>query len=359
MEVPDLENGFMLLNHNRANSWQTRIEAVLTKTDHDGVEKYAYLSHDCRSENVSEDPFTFLQALKFYDPFCVGVKPSQEDLSRNRSVKSIKLETDLLAKTKSYDEFLKSLLIKVKIQKINDENFDRTLQLNNKTNQFNFTTLRLKQDELSEIINNQNNVNGILVQLPLPKHIHEQTILDSINPNKDVDGFHPINYGKMTIGIDSFIPATPYGILELFKRCKISLDGKKCLVIGRSQIVGRPISILLSQSNEFCNATVTLAHSRTIDLDKLALDSDVIISAIGRPEFLKAEMVKEGAIIIDVGISRVKDDSSKKGYKIVGDVDFKNVSKKASYITPVPGGVGPMTIAMLLSNTLLACKNND
>ena len=213
-------------------------------------------------------------------------------------------------------------------------------------------------DEI-ELINNNDDIDGFIVELPLPNSINQENILNSVNPNKDVDGFHPINYGKMTIGIDSFIPATPYGILELFKRCKISLDGKKCLVIGRSQIVGRPISILLSQSNEFCNATVTLAHSRTIDLDKLALDSDVIISAIGRPEFLKAEMVKEGAIIIDVGISRVKVDSLKKGYKIVGDVDFKNVSKKASYITPVPGGVGPMTIAMLLSNTLLACKNND
>ena len=213
-------------------------------------------------------------------------------------------------------------------------------------------------DEI-ELINNNDDIDGFIVQLPLPNSINQENILNSVNPNKDVDGFHPINYGKMTIGIDSFIPATPYGILELFKRCKISLDGKKCLVIGRSQIVGRPISILLSQSNEFCNATVTLAHSRTIDLDKLALDSDVIISAIGRPEFLKAEMVKEGAIIIDVGISRVKDDSSKKGYKIVGDVDFKNVSKKASYITPVPGGVGPMTIMMLLINTIKAANNGS
>ena len=208
-------------------------------------------------------------------------------------------------------------------------------------------------------INNDDDIDGFIVQLPLPNSINQENILDCVNPNKDVDGFHPLNYGKMTLGIDSFVPATPHGILELIKRYKIDLNGKKCLVIGRSQIVGRPISILLSQSKEFCNATVTLAHSRTIDLDKLALDSDVIISAIGRPEFLKAEMVKEGAIIIDVGISRVKDDSSKKGYKIVGDVDFKNVSKKASYITPVPGGVGPMTIAMLLSNTLLACKNNE
>lgn len=210
-----------------------------------------------------------------------------------------------------------------------------------------------------ELVNNNDDIDGFIVQLPLPSSINQNNILNSVNPNKDVDGFHPINYGKMTLGVNSFIPATPYGILQLFQRYKIDLEGKKCLVIGRSQIVGRPISILLSQSNEFCNATVTLAHSRTIDLARHTLDSDVIISAIGKPEFLKAEMVKEGAIIVDVGISRVKDASSQKGYRIVGDVDFKNVSKKASYITPVPGGVGPMTIAMLLSNTLEACKKND
>ena len=210
-----------------------------------------------------------------------------------------------------------------------------------------------------ELVNNNDDIDGFIVQLPLPSSINKNNILNSVNPDKDVDGFHPINYGKMTLGVNSFIPATPYGILQLFQRYKIDLEGKKCLVIGRSQIVGRPISILLSQSNEFCNATVTLAHSRTINLDLLTLDSDVIISAIGKPEFLKAEMVKEGAIIVDVGISRVKDASSQKGYRIVGDVDFKNVSKKASYITPVPGGVGPMTIAMLLSNTLEACKKND
>ena len=210
-----------------------------------------------------------------------------------------------------------------------------------------------------ELVNNNDDIDGFIVQLPLPSSINQNNILNSVNQNKDVDGFHPINYGKMTLGVNSFIPATPYGILQLFQRYKIDLEGKKCLVIGRSQIVGRPISILLSQSNEFCNATVTLAHSRTINLDLLTLDSDVIISAIGKPEFLKAEMVKEGAIIVDVGISRVKDASSQKGYRIVGDVDFKNVSKKASYITPVPGGVGPMTIAMLLSNTLEACKKND
>jgi len=208
-------------------------------------------------------------------------------------------------------------------------------------------------------INNDDDIDGFIVQLPLPNSINQENIFNCVNPNKDVDGFHPLNYGKMTLGIDSFVPATPHGILELIKRYKIDLNGKKCLVIGRSQIVGRPISILLSQSKEFCNATVTLAHSRTLNLNELTLDADVIISAIGRPEFLTENMVKEGSIIIDVGISRVKDDNSNKGYKIVGDVDFKNVSKKASFITPVPGGVGPMTIAMLLRNTLLACRNND
>ena len=208
-------------------------------------------------------------------------------------------------------------------------------------------------------INNDDNIDGFIVQLPLPNSINQENILNWVNPNKDVDGFHPLNYGKMTLGIDSFVPATPHGILELIKRYKIDLNGKKCLVIGRSQIVGRPISILLSQSKEFCNATVTLAHSRTLNLNELTLDADVIISAIGRPEFLTENMVKEGSIIIDVGISRVKDDNSNKGYKIVGDVDFKNVSKKTSFITPVPGGVGPMTIAMLLRNTLVACRKND
>ena len=208
-------------------------------------------------------------------------------------------------------------------------------------------------------INNDDDIDGFIVQLPLPNSINQENILNCVNPNKDVDGFHPLNYGKMTLGIDSFVPATPHGILELIKRYKIDLNGKKCLVIGRSQIVGRPISILLSQSKEFCNATVTLAHSRTLNLNELTLDSDIIISAIGKPEFLTENMVKEGSIIIDVGISRVKDDNSNKGYKIVGDVDFKNVSKKTSFITPVPGGVGPMTIAMLLRNTLLACRKND
>ena len=192
-----------------------------------------------------------------------------------------------------------------------------------------------------------------------PKHINQEKILNKVSPDKDVDGFHPNNYGKMTLGIDTFLPATPAGIIELIERSEIETEGKKCLVIGRSQIVGRPISILLSQNKSFGNSTVTVAHSRSKDLDKLCLESDIIISAIGIPEFIKGDMIKEGSSIIDVGITRVKDLSSPKGYRITGDVDFKSVSSKVGYITPVPGGVGPMTISMLLKNTLKACEISD
>ena len=210
-----------------------------------------------------------------------------------------------------------------------------------------------------EKININDNIDGFIVQLPLPKGINQENILDKVLPKKDVDGFNPINYGKMALGIETFLPATPAGIIELIKRYSIDLKGKKCLVIGRSQIVGRPISILLSQNKIFGNATVTVAHSKSDNLKELCLDSDVIISAIGIPEFIKGEMIKTGSTIIDVGISRVNDNSSVKGYKIIGDVDFKSVSDKVGYITPVPGGVGPMTIAMLLKNTLKACSLKD
>ena len=222
-------------------------------------------------------------------------------------------------------------------------------------------------DSISEIellnqikkINENDDIDGFIVQLPLPKHINQEVILNKVSPAKDVDGFHPNNYGKMTLGIDTFIPATPAGIIELIERSEIQTEGKKCLVIGRSQIVGRPISILLSQNKSFGNSTVTLAHSRSKDLEKLCLDSDIIISAIGMPEFIKGNMIKKGSSIIDVGITRVDDLSSPNGYRIVGDVDFKSVSNTVGYITPVPGGVGPMTISMLLKNTLKACEISD
>ena len=203
-------------------------------------------------------------------------------------------------------------------------------------------------------LNQDTTIDGFIVQLPLPKHIKEQEVLLAINPDKDADGFHPTNFGRMALGLEAFIPATPYGILELLSQYQIPTDGKNVVVIGRSDIVGRPISILLSQKP--WNATVTLTHSRTQNLAALTQKADIIIAALGSPNFLKAEMIKEGAVIIDVGITRVADPSSKKGFRIVGDVDFENVKEKASYITPVPGGVGPMTIAMLMKNTLNAYK---
>ena len=226
---------------------------------------------------------------------------------------------------------------------------------------FQFDKSITEYELISEIekINVNDDIDGFIVQLPLPKGINQENILNKVLPKKDVDGFNPINYGKMALGIETFLPATPAGIIELIKRYSIDLKGKKCLVIGRSQIVGRPISILLSQNKIFGNATVTVAHSRSNNLKEICLDSDMIISAIGIPEFIKDDMIKPGSIIIDVGICRVKDDNSLKGYRIVGDVDFESVYDKVSLITPVPGGVGPMTISMLLKNTLRASSLND
>ena len=228
---------------------------------------------------------------------------------------------------------------------------------------FKSTLIRL-EDSISQeallskikALNSDLTLDGYIVQLPLPKHIDEEKILMAIDPNKDVDGFHPANFGRMTLDMESFIPATPFGIMEMLKRYRLDISGKHCVVIGRSHIVGRPISILMSQKGNPGNATVTLAHSRTNNLEKLTQKADIIISALGIPEFLKGDMVKEGVIIIDVGITRVTDENHPKGYVIKGDVDFKDVALKSSYITPVPGGVGPMTIAMLLKNTLLSCE---
>ena len=197
-------------------------------------------------------------------------------------------------------------------------------------------------------------IDGFIVQLPLPKHIDEEKILMAIDPLKDVDGFHPTNFGKMALDMESFIPATPYGIMELLRRYQIDISGKHAVVIGRSHIVGRPMSILLSRKSSPGNATVTLTHSRTKNLAAITKEADIVVSALGVPNFLKEDMVKEGAIIIDVGITRVPDASHPKGYIITGDVDYERVKDKASFITPVPGGVGPMTIAMLLQNTYLA-----
>jgi len=203
-------------------------------------------------------------------------------------------------------------------------------------------------------LNEDDNIDGFIIQLPLPPQINEQKVLLAVDPNKDVDGFHPMNFGKMALDMSTFIPATPFGILELLERYKVETNGKHTVVIGRSHIVGRPMSILMSRKGWPGNSTVTLTHSRTENLAEITKQADIVISALGVPEFVTADMVKDGVVIIDVGITRVPDESHPKGYVIKGDVDFENVSKKASFITPVPGGVGPMTIAMLLKNTLLA-----
>jgi len=229
---------------------------------------------------------------------------------------------------------------------------------------FDSTLVRLSEDVtedklIEEIIkiNKNISIDGLIVQLPLPNHIDEKKIINTIDVKKDVDGFHPINIGNMTLNMPSFIPATPAGIIELLKRYNVDTIGKNCVVIGRSHIVGLPVSILMARNNFPGNSTVTILHSRSQNINKICLNADILIVALGKANFVTSDMVKEGACVIDVGITRVPSEVTKSGWKLLGDVDFENVKKKASYITPVPGGVGPMTIAMLLKNTLIASKS--
>ena len=217
-----------------------------------------------------------------------------------------------------------------------------------------YTTSELELLQKIKELNTNDDIDGFIIQLPLPPQINTQKVLMTVDPSKDVDGFHPENFGKMALDMSTFIPATPFGILELLERYKVETKGKHTVVIGRSHIVGRPMSILMGRKGWPGNSTVTLTHSHTKNIQEITLQADIIISALGVPKFLKADMVKEGVVVIDVGITRVPDENSLKGYVITGDVDYENVSKKASFITPVPGGVGPMTIAMLMKNTLLA-----
>ncbi len=221
-----------------------------------------------------------------------------------------------------------------------------------------FGTEMTEAELLHEVqkLNEHKDIDGILVQLPLPKHISETAIINAIAPDKDVDGFHPISQGKMLLGQETFLPATPYGIMLMLAHYNIDITGKHCVVIGRSNIVGSPMSVLLAQNTNPGNATVTLTHSRTKDLKALTLQADVIVAAIGKPKFLTADMVKDGVIIIDVGINRIDDATRKSGSRLVGDVDFENVAPKCSFITPVPKGVGPMTICGLMKNTLKASQ---
>jgi methylenetetrahydrofolate dehydrogenase (NADP+) / methenyltetrahydrofolate cyclohydrolase len=208
-------------------------------------------------------------------------------------------------------------------------------------------------------LNTDPDIDGILVQLPLPKHINDENIINAIDPDKDVDGFHPVNVGRMVQGLSTYVPATPYGIMLLLQHYKIDTKGMHAVVVGRSNIVGRPMSILLSENKNPGNCTVTLCHSQTKNIAELCRSADIIVAALGKPDFLTADMVKEGAIVIDVGITRVADAGKKSGFKLKGDVDYENVAPKCSYITPVPGGVGPMTIAALLKNTFKACSRNN
>lgn len=210
--------------------------------------------------------------------------------------------------------------------------------------------------ETVEFLNNDPEIDGFIVQLPLPEHIDEEKVIQAIKPEKDVDGFHPVNVGRMTIGLPSYVSATPNGIMELLKRSGIETEGKNCVVLGRSNIVGRPVSILMSRTTDPGNATVTVCHSRTKNLKEITSKADILIVAIGKPEFVTADMVKEGAVVIDVGIHRVESSETKSGFRLKGDVKFDEVSPRCSYITPVPGGVGPMTIVSLLMNTLKARK---
>ena len=228
---------------------------------------------------------------------------------------------------------------------------------------FNSTLVRFDSDVtenklLAEVekINNNSNIDGLIVQLPLPKHIDEMKVTEAILPTKDVDGFHPANIGRMALNLPTYLPATPAGILELLERYKVETIGKHCVVIGRSHIVGSPMSILMARNANPGNCTVTLTHSRTKNLKEITKTADILIVALGKAEFITADMVKEGVTIIDVGITRIKSDKTKSGWKLLGDVDFEGVKEKCNFITPVPGGVGPMTIAMLLKNTLISAK---
>jgi methylenetetrahydrofolate dehydrogenase (NADP+)/methenyltetrahydrofolate cyclohydrolase len=231
---------------------------------------------------------------------------------------------------------------------------------------FKSTLIRMEEEitenkllETIEGLNNDPDVDGILVQLPLPKHITEQKVIDTIDPDKDVDGFHPVNVGKMVQGLPTFIPATPHGIMLLLEHYKIDTKGKHAVVIGRSNIVGRPMSVLLSGNTNPGNCTVTICHSQTKDLKAFCLQADIIVAALGRPEFVTADMVKDGAIVIDVGITRVEDSTRKSGFKLKGDVQYESVAPRSSWITPVPGGVGPMTIAALMKNTFRSCLQKN
>lgn len=278
----------------------------------------------------------------------------KEDLKNKISVlKSLEKKIPHLAAVLVGDNAASETYVSSKVKNCNEIGMTSSL--------FRFDDTISEQELLQciENLNENDDIDGILVQLPLPKHISEEKVINTILPAKDVDGFHPVNVGKMVLGFPSFVSATPLGIILLLQHYKIEINGKRVVVIGRSNIVGTPISILLSRNTDYGNATVTLCHSRTTNLSDICREADIIIAAIGKPKFVTGEMVKENAVVIDVGINRIKDEAKKSGYALTGDVDFESVAPKSSFISPVPGGVGLMTIAALLTNTYKACVNRD
>lgn len=267
--------------------------------------------------------------------------------------KALGLKTPHLAAILVGNDGASETYVGAKVKSCNEVGFESSL--------LRFDANISEEELLNEIekLNNNPSVDGFIVQLPLPKHINEQKVIEAVNPAKDVDGFHPVNAGKMLLNLPSFLPATPYGIIQLLEHYNIETSGKHCVVIGRSNIVGMPMSVLLARNTHPGNCTVTITHSRTKNLKELTLQADIIVAALGKAEFLTADMVKQGAVVIDVGITRLPSDKTKSGFKLYGDVKFDEVAPKCSYITPVPGGVGPMTIMSLIKNTLQACRNND
>jgi methylenetetrahydrofolate dehydrogenase (NADP+)/methenyltetrahydrofolate cyclohydrolase len=267
---------------------------------------------------------------------------------KNKGLKAPHLAAILVGNNPASESYVGS-----KVRTCKELGYDSTL--------LRFDTEITESDLLNEVkkLNDNADIDGILVQLPLPAHISEDAVINTIHPEKDVDGFHPISQGKMILGQSGFLPATPYGILLMLEKYNIDIAGKHCVVIGRSNIVGKPMAVLLARNANPGNATVTICHSKTKNLSAITQQADVLVAAIGRPHFVTEDMVKEGVIVIDVGINRVEDATKKSGYRLVGDVDFETVSKKASFITPVPKGVGPMTICGLMKNTLIAAERRE
>ncbi|MEP7128096.1 MAG: bifunctional methylenetetrahydrofolate dehydrogenase/methenyltetrahydrofolate cyclohydrolase FolD [Chitinophagales bacterium] len=289
--------------------------------------------------------------MQLLDGKQLSIKLQEEIASEVQQLKTSGKKTPHLAAVLVGNNAASQSYVNSKIKACEKVGFKSTLL------QFNADITELELVNSVQQLNNDPDVDGILVQLPLPSHVNEEKVTEAISPEKDVDGFHPVNIGRMVKGLPAHLPATPYGILLLLERYKIETAGKNCVVVGRSNIVGTPISILLSRNNNPGNCTVTIAHSKTKKLPEICLGADILIAAIGRPDFIKADWIKEGAVVIDVGINRVEDPSKKSGFRLKGDVDFDNVASKCSYITPVPGGVGPLTIAALMMNTLNAVKS--